>query len=432
MINVVEQLKGFDKRHGEPQALELIRSQGLTAFQALGFPNKSNEDWKYTQAKSFVEKSYQCTNFAKDFVTANDSFEQQLNKISNFEAYRIVMVDGAIQTHLSSLADAPFKLRTLTEALTVGDIDGSLLTDLKDPFEALNLAFFDQGFCISIAKNVRVDKPVHIVSYTSNSVQGEFEGTMSLPRFVLKMAQGSKATLVESYIGNKKSSGSYFVSPSTDIEVKENAQLEYIRMQQEAPVAGHIGRTNIRVGNHAKFKSLVVELGAKMSRHQLVLTVDGEGAECEINGIYSIGAKHDQHCDLQTYVDFAKGNSQVEQIYKGILDGNSRAIFNGRVLIRQNAAKALMAQINKNLLLSSKAEIDSKPQLEIYNDDVKATHGATIGQLDENEIFYLMSRGISREKSFELISSGFLFELVDKISMDSIKSMIREGILCST
>jgi Fe-S cluster assembly protein SufD len=231
----------------------------------------------------------------------------------------------------------------------------------------------------------------------------------------------SRATVIESYWGN--AGDAYFTNALTEIVLGEGAAIDHYKLQNEAEAASHIALIQVEQGRSSRFASHSFSLGGSLARNELRVTLDGEGAECVLNGLYLAGGK--QHLDNTTQIDHAKPHCKSRQLYKGILDGQSRAVFNGRVLVRPDAQKTDAQQTNKNLLLSDEAEVDTKPQLAIYADDVKCAHGATVGQLDEEAMFYLRSRGLPQNLAKSLLTFAFASEMIALVGPESLRSQIR-------
>src|SRR6266850_160828 len=237
--------------------------------------------------------------------------------------------------------------------------------------------------------------------------------------------ENSSATLIESYAGLTE--GPYFTNAVVEVVLKEGARLEHYRLQQENSNAFHVATTSAALGPASIYDVTSINLGGALSRHDIQVKMDHEGAECWVDGLYAVGAG--QHTDTHSVIDHQQPHCTSHQLYKGILDGNARAVFNGKVFVRKGAQKTDAMQTNKNLLLSNESRVDTKPQLEIYADDVKCAHGAAVGQIDEDELFYLETRGINPELGRSLLTYGFAEEVIAKIKVDSLKNQIDEVVL---
>jgi len=286
---------------------------------------------------------------------------------------------------------------------------------------ALNTAFLQSGLFLWIPKGINVETPIQVTFVTD----AEQPDTASFPRLLVVAEENSSATLIESFVSTTESR--YFTNAVAEIVLKEGARLEHYRMQRESQEAFHTSVTSASLGRSSSYDTTSINLGAKLSRHDVSVVLDHEGAECWVDGLYLVGA--DQHTDTHSVIDHQQPHCTSHQLYKGILDGNSRAVFNGKVFVREGAQKTDALQTNKNLLLSQQARVDTKPQLEIYADDVKCAHGAAVGQIDQEELFYLLARGINPELARSLLTYGFAEEVIGKIKIESIRSQLDEIVL---
>ncbi len=254
---------------------------------------------------------------------------------------------------------------------------------------------------------------------------------MVFPRVLVIAEENTSATIIESYRDlascQRVSTGSYFTNAVVEIVLKDGARLEHYRVQDEGLEAFHVTTTSADLGRNSSFDSTNITLGAGLSRHNLSVVMDHQGAECWVDGLYIVG--EGQHTDTHSVIDHKQPHCTSHQLYKGILDGKSRAVFNGKVFVRHGAMGTDANQTNKNLLLSNEAHVDTKPQLEIFADDVKCAHGAAIGQLDEDELFYLESRGIHSDLARNLLTYGFAEEVIAKIKVESIKAQLDKAVL---
>lgn len=387
---MIDLFKSLEKQPNS--ALTPIRAEAWERFQQLGFPSKRDEDWHYTSVKAVSE-----VNFALPTVFTKPSFS--LAAVLNPKFLNFVFVNGLFNSELSSPLPSWMKLQKQ-------DWNPEFLGTVANAtaFEALNLSFMQQILEINIPEKTVVDKPVNLVFVATENK------TMIHPRLHLKLGAAAKMTLIESSFSEGES---ILQNSASEIEVRDSAQLQYIRLQQDSKKSFSIGKTIFDIWGNAVVNSLSVALGGKISRHEMDVNLLQTGASANINGI-TLGTQ-EQHHDHFTRIDHRVGGCTTDQLYKAVLAGSSRSVFTGKVLIRKDAQKASSQQLNKNLLLSKKAEADSRPQLEILADDVKATHGSTVGQLSEEEIFYLQSRGIRRQEAEEFLSLGFLQELTEKV-----------------
>jgi Fe-S cluster assembly protein SufD len=285
----------------------------------------------------------------------------------------------------------------------------------------LNTAFIASGAFIFIPAGVEVESPVHLLFLSD----GRDASVVSFPRVLIVAESGSKATVIESYSGVAE--GAYFTNAVVEINLADGARLNHYKVQRESAEAFHVATTQATLGSASSFNSTTITLGARLSRHDINVVLDHEGAECRVDGLYLVGES--QHTDTHSLIDHRQPHCTSHQLYKGILDGKSRAVFNGKVFVREGAQQTDAKQTNRNLLLSNEARVDTKPQLEIFADDVKCAHGATVGQLEEEELFYLISRGLNPDLARNLLTYGFAEEVIEKIKVESIKAQLDEAVL---
>ena len=369
-----------------------IRQQAFDFFKNQGLPTRKDENFKYTSLQ-FLTKS--------EFSSATSSVEKYLPKIKeNLDShfYHLVFFNGVFQPQLSDqiphLKIAPFDLKA-------------------DPFEdslmALNWALSENPICLEVPDGKIVDKPVQILFYNASDAP-----TISFPHLQIIVGQKSRLTLVENYMGEGNSANNAFVK----VIAKKSCHLTYVHYQEQDSRAYHLARTHFDIFQDAHVESLSFSAGALVARHSQKYSLKAQGAFVKSLGLYVV-AGH-QHSDHSGLIDHEVGHCTSYQTYKGLLKDESRAVFSGKVLIRKNSQKAFSEQSNKNLLLSNGAEVDSKPQLEIYADDVQARHGSTVGQLDPEQLFYLNSRGISSAKALPMLSYGFLSDVIYQIEDERV------------
>jgi Fe-S cluster assembly protein SufD len=402
----------------------------MDQFQQLGFPSVKEEEWKYTNVAPISRIDF------SPMVTSDGALSSlradQLGEFTYPEAResRLVFVNGILRTDLSSLKGLPEEVVAidLAEALRSERYNQLLQAHLaravdygENGFTALNTAFLANGALVWIPKGVRVELPLHLL-FVSDAAQ---PNAASFPRVLVIAEENSNATIIESYAAVQDDV--YFTNAVVEIVVKDGARLEHYRVQNEGAEAFHVTTTRADLGRNSSFDTTNITLGARLSRHNLSVIMDHEGAECWVDGLYIVGTG--QHADTHSIIDHKQPHCTSHQLYKGILDGKSRAVFNGKVFVRHGAQKTDAMQTNKNLLLSNEAHVDTKPQLEIFADDVKCAHGAAIGQLDEDELFYLSTRGIHLDLARNLLTYGFAEEVIGKIKVESIKTQLDEAVL---
>ena len=406
--------------------LELVRGGAMDRFEQLGFPSVREEDWKYTNLAPLAKES---------FVPAINGGELAVADVSRF-AFRetagahLVVVNGFLRDDLSvttaldrvvaidlfsAAADARYnKIVRKYLARNVSYHNNGLT--------ALNTAFLQSGVFVLIPKDVKLETPLQI-TYLADA-----EYIASFPRLLVVSEENSSATLIENFASI--SDGRYFTNAIAEIVVKDGAQLEHYRLQRESNNAFHASRTSAELGRASRYNTTSINTGGLLSRHDVSVVMDHEGAETSVDGLYMVGS--DQHADTHSVIDHKQPHCTSHQLYKGIIDGNGRAVFNGKIFVREGAQKTDAMQTNKNLLLSERARIDTKPQLEIYADDVKCAHGAAVGQIDPEELFYLETRGIGPELGRSLLTYGFAEEVIQKIKIESIRSQLDQTVAVST
>jgi Fe-S cluster assembly protein SufD len=341
---------------------------------------------------------------------------------------QIVFVNGRLAPEISVpglLPDGVFVGR-LAEALEqdaecVHAFLGRHATFEDHAFTALNTAQFKDGAFVYVPGGMSLQEPIHLVYVTVPQA----EPAVTLPRSLIVLQRGSSATIVESYAGLE--GGSYFTNAVTEIVQMDGSILEHIKLQREASGAFHVARTEVHQDRDSHLRSISISLGGLLVRNDLAAMLDGPGAGCSLDGLYLAGGR--QHVDNHTRIDHARPHCTSQELYKGILAGRASAVFNGEVLVQKNAQKTDSQQTNKNLLLSHGALVDTKPQLEIHADDVKCTHGATIGQIDEQALFYLRSRGVDAESSRGILVYGFASEVLERIRLPELQAQLEVEVL---
>jgi Fe-S cluster assembly protein SufD len=409
--------------------LERLRESAMDRFAGVGFPAVENEEWKYTNVAPIARAGFLPTTGDKTGITI-DAAQLAPFIYPEAKASQLVFIDGIFNAELSSLSGLPAGIVVVDFASALaGEGSAELMREYlgrtvdyaENGFTALNTAFVASGALVVIPKGLSVETPLHLLFLASST------GTnpAAFPRVLVIGEENSSATIIESY--NSVGNTSYFTNAVVEVVLKDGARLGHYRVQDESPEAFHVATTRADLGRHSSFDTTSIMLGAKLSRHDLSVVMDHEGAECWVDGLYIIG--DGQHTDTHSVIDHKQPHCTSHQLYKGILDGKSRAVFNGKVFVRHGAMGTDANQTNKNLLLSNEAHVDTKPQLEIFADDVKCAHGAAIGQLDEEELFYLESRGIHSDLARNLLTYGFAEEVIAKLKVESIKTQLDEAVL---
>jgi len=405
----------------QPEWLKDLREKAFAYFTENGFPTVKNEEWKYTNVAPIAKESFQI----------GESADLSSERIAPFvfdESKESVLVfaNGRFDKNLSNL-NAIKDATVLTFGEAANDEKfaeifnaklGSLVDFGKNGFAALNTAFIGEGAFLFIPKNAKIESPIQFLFLTD-------EGKCGFPRVLIVAETHSEATIVETYV--RRDETKYLTNAVIEISLADEAKIKHSRVQRESHTAFHIGTGGVEIHRGSVYDATNITLGAKLSRHDITVKFQSEGGEAFVDGLYLVG--DDQHADTHSVIDHALPNCTSHQTYKGIVDGQARAVFNGKVFVRENAHGTDAQQSNKNLLLSNDARVDTKPQLEIYNDDVKCAHGATVGQLEEEELFYLLSRGLNESLARNLLTYGFAEEIVNKIEIESIKKQLDEAVL---
>jgi Fe-S cluster assembly protein SufD len=413
-------------REGEPSWAGRLREGAFGRFEELGFPTTDEEDWKYTNVAPLARRAFRTTT-----PVAVELESAAVEPFFSAEARgsRLVFVNGAFSPEHSSLEAIPetVVVEELGAALAgehgevLWEHLGRLSGEGSDAFSALNTAFLGGGALLRVPVGVTVESPVQLLFLT---VSGDGE-VASFPRVLVVAERDSRLDIIETYaaVGDAE----YFTDAVVEVFVGEGARVTHYKVQDEGERAFHVASTRAEVAHDGAYELTTVTLGAQLSRHGIEVILGSEGAQCRVDGLYLVGTG--QHADTHSLIDHREPHCTSRQNYKGILDGRSRAVFNGRVFVHEGAHQTDAEQSNKNLLLSSEARVDTKPQLEIYNDDVKCSHGATVGQLEEEELFYLLSRGLHPDLARNLLTYGFAEEIIASIKHESIRAQLDEAIL---
>jgi Fe-S cluster assembly protein SufD len=387
---------------------QALREKGLEFLNAKGLPTRKDEDWKYTSVKVLNDETFMPVGI--DELQPSHETMKAIQAKLNPAFINIVFHNGVLNKTLSAVEVLPTGAKLKEDQEYKGG-------NFKDSFEALSAAYFTKNYTLEVSPDTSVDKVVSFVFYSS--LEGG-PAVMVNPRITLKIGKHSSLKFVETYFGQKDAR--YFINSQVDIELQESAKLVAIRVQGDSKRAVNVGRTTFTLGKASHLHSLVFSTGAILSRHNLEMELKAPEAFAIVDGVYL--AKGSQHVDNTTLIDHQVGTCNTSQHYKGVLADSSRGVFNGKVLIRHGALKANSQQLNNNLLLSREAEADSKPQLEVYADDVKAGHGSTVGQLDREELFYLESRAISPDVAIPMLSFGYASELIYKLENEELQNWL--------
>ena len=401
------------------------RQSAFDIFQESGFPNTRVEDWKYTDVRPIAKNTF--SNITESNV-ASDNNEIDEILIKDLDCVNLVFINGAYSEKYSDIKNISSKIviKSMADALIN---DESLLkkhltkhiNQELNSFTALNTAFIQDGAYINISANTNIDKPINI-TYISRDSNHPFA---THPRNLIVMGENSNATIIENYVGSGKVN--YFTNSVTETVLLQGAVLKHYKIQQEGSSAFHIASLNTSQSKDSRFESHLVSIGGALVRNNINASLNEEGAEIIMNGLYM--TEDVQHVDNHTRVDHLKPHTQSHQNYRGVLNGKSRGVFNGKVVVHPQAQKIEAYQNNANLLLSDDAEIDTKPELEIYADDVKCTHGATVGQLDDDMLFYLRSRAVDEKTARSLLTYAFADEVISEINIKEIQNKLERLII---
>ncbi|MBI3515596.1 MAG: Fe-S cluster assembly protein SufD [Proteobacteria bacterium] len=394
--------------------LPALRAGGLARYRAAGLPGPAIEAWKYTSLDALTKLGLLPAGGAPTTLEALP--EAALLAV---DGYRAVFVNGRFVPAFSALDGLPkgavveslaahiARDPAAAEAALAGADDGT-------PLVALNTAFLTDGLVLTVDRGVVLDKPLHLVSIGRPP---DGQGVAFHPRHLIRLAPDAVATVVESHAG--VGGAGYFANTVADIRVEDGATLRHYVLQNQAAEAFHVAAVRLALAARASYEGFVLHIGARLARHELAATIAGDGVDCRMNGLYLVAGS--QHVDNTTFIDHAQPGSRSRQLFKGVLDDSGRGVFQGRVLVRPHAQKTDAHQLSRALLLSRKAEMDGKPELEIYADDVRCSHGATIGSLDQEPMFYLMSRGIDPATAYRMLVEAFAVEALDEISVAAIR-----------
>ena len=424
MTQVAEKLQpwvaAIDQRpQGGPRWLQDLRDRAAARFTALGFPTVRDEEWRFTNVAPIVAAEFRVSEDETARVT-----EAELSAYLYSDAdHRVVVVNGRFAPELSHLEGLPAGVRVGSLAAAVTDQPevvqryfGQLADFGTRAFTALNTALAADGAYVSIADGIILEQPLHLVFVSTNADAP----VLTNARALIVAGDRTQARIVETFAGPR--GAVYFTNAVSEIVAGENAVIDHYKVQEESFDAFHVASMHVHLARSATFSSHSFSLGGRLVRNDANALLDGDGAECTLNGLYL--ADGDRLVDNHTLIDHAKPHCPSHEIYKGILGGKARAIFNGKIIVRQDAQKTDAKQTNRALLLSDSASINTKPQLEIFADDVKCTHGAAIGQLDDDAIFYLRARGLTYFEARDMLIHAFAGDILERVRIESLKAAL--------
>ncbi len=428
-------LKEFESLSGaatadDPEWLEPVRRAAMDRFAATGFPTAREEEWRFTPVTPIAQGTWR----AAPPGGAEDVAEDQLRPFifGHAEWCTLVFVNGEYAPALSSSGNLPEAVlaTSLAEALRNG---GDLLQRHlgryarieQSPFTALNTAFLRDGGLVYVPAGMDLPLPVHLVFVTT----ADIAGAVIHPRNLIVVERNARASIIESYV-TLAPGAKYWTNPVTEVWTGPNSWVEHARIQRESEAAYHVATTQVEVSRDSHYRSFSLAMGAALARHNLNARLADQHSEALLYGLYLTHGE--QLVDTHTELYHDHPNCRSWEVYKGILDGRSRGVFNGKVLVKPEAQKTDAKQTNRNLLLSDHARVDTKPQLEIFADDVKCTHGATVGRLDEVALFYARSRGLPLTEAERLLTYAFAAEVIEEVSLEPVRNelgrLVRERI----
>jgi Fe-S cluster assembly protein SufD len=417
-------LSEFEARGaGGPAWLRHRREGAIAAFAALGFPTTHDEEWRFTPVTPIAD-----TAFVPGEPVHVTAAELAPWTFGSGTAAELVFVNGIFVPGLSRLADLPAGLEVgaLGQVIGAGEADVERIFTQLAPFDssafaALNTAFAGEGAFVRVRKDAIVERPVHVLFYST--VSGA--PSVSHPRLLALVGEHAEVRIIETYAG--PAGQVYFTNAVSEFVAGDRAIVDHYRVQRESTAAYHVGTMQVRTGRETTFVSHNLALGAALARNDVGAELAGEGGDTTLNGVYVAGGT--QLVDNHTTIDHALPHNGSHEVYKGLLGGRARGVFNGKIIVRPDAQKTDAKQTNKALLLSDAAQINTKPQLEIFADDVKCTHGATVGQLDAEMVFYLRARGLSLHDARALLIQGFAGDLVNRVRFEPLRARLEAALL---
>ena len=394
-----------------------LRARAWTAFQDSGLPSRKSEAWRYTDVRKLARHAFRPAPAPVDGLSP--ALQPALRRAAS-AAHALVFVNGHYRADLSRPGDLPagVRLTSLAGLLSADDALvrerlGPLGSAEDRPFLALNTALARDGFALELAPGAVVEQPIRLVFLTDPSAGP----IAAYPRNLVVASAGSRATLVEEHVG--AGGDAYLSNSASEIVVEDGAHLQHYKLQCEAAQAYHLAHIMVRLGRDATFENFVLSTGAALARTEIAAKLAGPGGDCRLSGGYL--ARDVQQIDTMTVMDHTQPDCRSRQVYQGAVDDRARAVFQGKVIVRRSAQRTDGHQLSRGLLLSPRAEIDHKPELEIYADDVKCSHGATAGEIDHDALFYLRSRGLEEAVARGLLIEAFVLEAIEEISDEAVR-----------
>lgn len=410
-----------------PQVVE-VREQAFSRFEAAGMPTIKLEDWKYTDIRTLRDAEYIALGRQRGHTdTAPGALTLSELSLPEFTPHVVVFLNGEFCSRLSTLDSLPagVKFTTIESLLQHGSVEILEHMSRHDAaFPSLNSAFLADGVIIDLAPETVLEDPIHVIFVNARTLAPQ----LNTARLIINGRRNSSATIVESHCGLPGAQG--MTNALTEIEVNDGASLSHYRVQIDQPATHHIGSVFVTVGQDAAVATYSFAFGGAITRIDVNADLVGPGASTVVNGLFMAG--ENQHIDHHTRIRHQVGRTRSTENYKGIADGNGRGVFNGKIIVAKDAQKIEATQSSRNLLLSEGAEIDTKPELEIYADDVKCAHGATVGQLDEDALFYLRTRGIDERSARSILTVAFAADIADGVDIAPLRQWLEQIITART
>lgn len=394
-----------------PPWLHDIRNRALARVEALGFPTVREEDWRFTNVSKLTDTPFRLAD------NGPTNAAELVARVALPDAIRIVLLNGRFSSELSRLDRVPAGLVAGSLALAIADKRPECASLGQAAYEhhsfvALNTAFLEDGAFIALRKNTIVERPIHVIV-----VNGGAGRLMAHPRMLVSAGANSQASIVQTFVGG--AGMAHLTNAVTEMALSDGALIDYVHDQRETDDAFHIATVHARCDRASELHSRTVTLGGHLVRNEVTAELAGEGAHCTVDGCYLVDG--DRLVDNHTTIDHATPNCTSHELFKGILDDRARGVFNGRIIVREDAQKTDAKQTNRALLLSDAAQVNSNPQLEIFADDVKCTHGAAIGQLDDEALFYLQARGLTARDARDLLIRAYAGEVLLGIRIEPLR-----------
>lgn len=398
-----------------PKQVSDMKADALALFEKIGLPTRKQEDWKYIDLNSLRTASYQVKK--KDSNISNIELPDDIFLGDDF---KIAIIDGKFSKERSELPkDIVIECLNINDELSSShEILPLINIDKENPFDLLNYASFSELIRIAVPKNTNVKKSITIAHITSSNS----DNSILSPRIIIEVGEFSKVNFFETFTTLNSENVNYLMNTTTSIAINESASVEHVKSVQDSLSSIHIGKIHADVAKYASFKSFTFNTGSKIARNNLKIDLNDIEAFASSNGVYTLNGG--QVCDNFINIDHNVEKTVSSQLFKGVLSDSSRAAFTGKITIHRDAQQSSSEQLNRNLILSDKAYIQARPQLEIYADDVKCTHGATTGQMNSDELFYLQSRGMEKDRAQKVLCHAFAKETISKIDSIDIKEKL--------